>query len=56
MYNPGAKSEKLIVAISKGFNGQTINFSDLAPGLYILVIKNDVTSYSTKIIKSGKGF
>jgi hypothetical protein len=48
--------EKLNVTTTRSGSMATINFSDLAPGLYILVIKNDITSYSTKIIKSGKGF
>jgi Secretion system C-terminal sorting domain/FG-GAP-like repeat len=48
--------EKLNVSISRNGSIATINFSDLAPGLYILVIKNDINSYSTKIIKGGKGF
>jgi hypothetical protein len=48
--------EKLNVTTSRSGSMATINFSDLAPGLYILVLKNDISSYSTKIIKSGKGF
>jgi len=34
----------------------SINFSNLAPGVYILVIQNDVVNYTTKIIKGIKGF
>lgn len=48
--------EKLNLAITRSGSVATINFSDLAPAIYILVIKNDVVSYTTKIIKSGKGF
>ncbi|HSW54812.1 MAG TPA: T9SS type A sorting domain-containing protein [Ignavibacteriaceae bacterium] len=48
--------EKLNLNITRNGTLAAINFTDLAPGIYILVIKNDVVSYSTKIIKSGKGF
>jgi hypothetical protein len=48
--------EKLDLRITRNGSLASINFSDLAPGIYILVIKNDIVSYSTKIIKSGKGF
>jgi len=48
--------EKLNLTITRNGTVAAINFSDLAPGIYILVIKNDIVSYSTKIIKSGKGF
>lgn len=48
--------EKLNLVITRSGSMAAINFSDLAPGIYILVIKNDVVSYTTKIIKSGKGF
>ncbi|NWG28919.1 MAG: T9SS type A sorting domain-containing protein [Ignavibacteriaceae bacterium] len=48
--------EKLNLATTRNGSSAIINFSDLAAGLYILVIKNDVVSYTTKIIKTGKGF
>lgn len=48
--------EKLNLTITRNGSVAAINFSDLAPGIYILVIKNNVVSYTTKIIKSGKGF
>ena len=44
--------EKLNLSSSKYGTGASINFSDLAPGIYILVIKNDLVNYTTKIIKS----
>ena len=47
--------EKLNLAITRSGSVAAVNFSDLIPGIYILVIKNDVVSYSTKIIKSSKG-
>ena len=48
--------EKLNLNITRNGTLAVINFTDLASGIYILVIKNDIVSYSTKIIKSGKGF
>jgi len=48
--------EKLNLNITRNGTLAAINFTDLAPGIYILVIKNDIVSYSTKIIKSSKGF
>jgi hypothetical protein len=48
--------EKLNLATARNGSSAIINFSDLAVGLYILVIKNDVVSYTTKIIKTGRGF
>lgn len=47
--------EKLNLTITRSGSVAAINFTDLAPGIYILVIKNEAVSYSTKIIKSGKG-
>ena len=34
----------------------SLDFSNEATGIYLLVIKSDVVNYSTKIIKSGNGF
>lgn len=48
--------EKLNLTITRSGSVAAINFTNLAPGIYILVIKNEAVSYSTKIIKSGKGF
>lgn len=48
--------EKLNLSTTKNGSLATINFSDLAAGLYILVIKNDIVNYTTKIIKTGRGF
>jgi hypothetical protein len=48
--------EKLNLSTTRNGSVASINFTDLAPGIYILVIKNDVVNYTTKIIKSSKGF
>jgi hypothetical protein len=48
--------EKLNLSTTRNGQIASINFSNLAPGIYILVIKNDVVNYTTKIIKSCKGF
>ncbi len=48
--------EKLNLSTTRNGSVASINFSDLAPGIYILVMKNDVVNYTTKIIKTGKGF
>jgi len=48
--------EKLNLSTTRNGSIASINFSDLAPGIYILVMKNDVVNYTTKIIKTGKGF
>ena len=48
--------EKLNLTTSKYTTGASINFSNLAPGLYILVIQSDVVNYTTKIIKGTRGF
>jgi hypothetical protein len=48
--------EKIGVSVTLNGPFVSIDFSDLVPGIYLLVIKNDFISYSTKIIKSGKGF
>jgi len=48
--------EKLNLSTIRNGSVASINFSDLAPGIYILVIKNDVVNYTTKIIKSSRGF
>jgi hypothetical protein len=48
--------EKLNLSTIRTGSSAAINFSDLAPGIYILVIRNDAASYSTKIIKTGRGF
>ena len=48
--------EKLDLRTTRNGSFASINFSDLTPGIYILVIKNDLISYTAKIIKSGKGF
>jgi hypothetical protein len=48
--------EKLDLRTTRNGSFASINFSDLTPGIYILVIQNDVVNYTTKIIKSGKRF
>lgn len=48
--------EKLNLSTTRNGSLASINFSNLAPGIYILVIKNDVVNYTTKIIKGGRGF
>jgi len=48
--------EKLNLSTTRNGQIASINFSDLAPGIYILVIRNDILNYTTKIIKSGRGF
>lgn len=48
--------EKLNLSTTRRGSVASINFSNLAPGIYILVIQNDVVNYTTKIIKGGKGF
>lgn len=48
--------EKLNLSTTRNGQIASINFSDLAPGIYILVIKNDVVNYTTKIIKGVRGF
>lgn len=48
--------EKLNLSTTRNGSVASINFSNLTPGIYILVIRNDIVNYTTKIIKSGKGF
>jgi len=48
--------EKLNLTMTRSGSFASINFSDLAPGVYILVIQNDVLNYTTKIIKGIRGF
>ena len=48
--------EKLSLSTTRTGSVASINFSDLAPGIYILVMRNDKVNYTTKIIKSGSGF
>lgn len=48
--------EKLNLSTTRNGSIASINFSDLAPGIYILVIQSDVVNYTTKIIKGTKGF
>lgn len=48
--------EKLNLSTTRSSSIASINFSDLVPGIYILVIKNDFVHYTTKIIKGGRGF
>ena len=48
--------EKLNLSTKRSGTIASINFADLAPGIYILVMRNDVVNYTTKIIKSGAGF
>jgi len=48
--------EKLNLSTTRNGSLASINFSNLAPGIYILVIQNDIVNYTTKIIKGGKGF
>lgn len=48
--------EKLNLTTSKSGTIASINFADLAPGIYILVMRSDVVNYTTKIIKNGAGF
>jgi len=48
--------EKLNLKTTKNGSFASINFSDLTAGIYILVIKNEVVNYTTKIIKTGRGF
>jgi len=48
--------EKLNLSTTRNGSIASINFSDLAPGVYILVIQNDVLNYTTKIIKGIRGF
>jgi hypothetical protein len=48
--------EKLNLSTTRNGQIASINFSDLAPGIYILVIRNDVVNYTTKIIKGVRGF
>jgi hypothetical protein len=48
--------EKLSLSTTRTGSVASISFSDLAPGIYILVMRNDKVNYTTKIIKSGVGF
>jgi large repetitive protein len=48
--------EKLNLNITKRGSLASINFANLAPGIYILTIQSDVVNYSTKIIKGLRGF
>jgi hypothetical protein len=48
--------EKLNLSITKNGSYASINFSELTAGIYILVIKNEVVSYTAKIIKTGSSF
>ena len=48
--------ERINTSVSLNGSLATMNISDLAPGLYILTIRNDLVNYSTKIIKTGGGF
>jgi len=48
--------EKLNVSAARTGTYASIDFSNLAPGVYILVIQNDVINYTTKIIKGIRGF
>lgn len=48
--------EKLNLSTTRNGSIASINFTDLAPGIYILVIQSDVVNYTTKIIKGTKGF
>ena len=48
--------EKLNLNTTKNGSIASINFSDLTPGIYILVIKNEVVNYTAKILKTGRGF
>ena len=48
--------EKINLSTTRYNSGASLNFSNLAPGIYILIIRNDVVNYSTKIIKSTRGF
>lgn len=48
--------EKLNLSTKRSGTIASINFADLAPGIYILVMKSDIVNYTTKIIKSGTGF
>jgi hypothetical protein len=48
--------EKLNLTTRKSGTIASINFTDLAPGIYILVMRSDLVNYTTKIIKSGAGF
>ena len=48
--------EKLNLTTSKSGTIASINFADLAPGIYILVMRSDIVNYTTKIIKGGAGF
>ncbi len=48
--------EKINLSTTRYNSGASLNFSNLAPGIYILVIRNDVVNYTTKIIKGTRGF
>ena len=48
--------EKLNISAARSGAYASIDFSNLAPGVYILVIQNDVINYTTKIIKGIRGF
>jgi len=48
--------EKLNLNTARSGSIASINFTNLAPGIYILVIQSDVVNYSTKIIKGLRGF
>jgi len=48
--------EKLNISSTRAGAYASIDFSKFAPGIYILLIQNDVVNYTTKIIKGIKGF
>jgi len=48
--------EKINLSTARTGTYASIDFSNLAPGVYILVIQNDIINYTTKIIKGIKGF
>jgi hypothetical protein len=48
--------EKLNLNTTRSGSIASINFTNLAPGIYILVIQSDLVNYSTKIIKGLKGY
>jgi len=48
--------EKINLSTARTGTYASIDFSNLAPGVYILVIQNDIINYTTKIIKGMRGF
>ena len=48
--------EKLNLSTKRSGTIASIDFANLAPGIYILVMRSDVVNYTTKIIKGGTGF